>query len=180
MIDTADVYSDGESERILGKALAGRRADVVVGPKASGAMGTDPNHRGNSRRWLVRAVEDSLRRLRTDHIDLFQIHHPDPDTDIEETLGALTELLASGKVRAIGASNFPAADIVEAHWAAERRGLARFRTEQSPYSILNRGIERGVMPTCDRHGIGALVWSPLAMGMLSGRYRLVRPSPEIA
>jgi aryl-alcohol dehydrogenase-like predicted oxidoreductase len=172
VIDTADVYSgDGESERIVGKALRGRRNDVVVATKFNGPMGTDPNRRGNSRRWIVSAVEASLRRLGVDHIDLYQIHHPDPDTDIEETLGALTDLLAAGKVRAIGHSNLPAAEIVEAQWVAERRGLARFRTEQPHYSILNRGAERDVFPVCRRYGLGALVWSPLAMGLLTGRFR---------
>jgi aryl-alcohol dehydrogenase (NADP+) len=134
-------------------------------------MGDDPNQQGNSRRWLTREVEASLRRLQTDHIDLYQIHRPSPDTDIEETLSALTDLMRAGKVRAIGSSTFPASEIVEAQWIAERRGLARFRTEQPPYSILNRGIEGEVLPACQRYGMGAMVWSPLAMGMLTGRYR---------
>lgn len=134
-------------------------------------MGDDPNQQGNSRRWLIRAIEDSLRRLGTDHVDLFQVHRPAPDTDVEETLSALTDLVRAGKVRAIGASTFPASDIVEAQWAAERRGLERFRTEQPPYSILNRGIEREVLPVCERYGMGALVWSPLGGGLLTGRYR---------
>ncbi|WP_229401727.1 aldo/keto reductase [Micromonospora okii] len=151
--------------------MRGRRDDVVLATKFSGAMGGDPNRRGNSRRWIVTAVEDSLRRLRVDHIDLYQIHHPDPGTDIEETLAALTDLLRSGKVRAIGSSNFPAPEIVEAQWVAERRGLARLRTEQSTYSILNRAVEREVLPVCERYGIGTLVYSPLAGGMLAGRYR---------
>jgi aryl-alcohol dehydrogenase-like predicted oxidoreductase len=132
-------------------------------------MGDDPNMRGNSRRWLARAVEDSLRRLGTDHIDLYQIHRPDPDTDIEETLSALSDLIRSGKVRAIGSSTMPASDIVEAQWVAERRGLERFRTEQPPYSILNRGIEDEGLPVAQRYGMGTLVWSPLAKGMLTGR-----------
>src|SRR4051795_3528960 len=167
-VDTADVYSAGESEEIVGKALAGgRRDDVVLATKAHGAMGQDPNHQGNSRRWLVREVEDSLRRLQTDHVDLYQIHRPSPDTDIEETLSALTDLLRSGKVRAIGSSTFPASEIVEAQWVAERRGLARFRTEQPPYSILDRGIERDMLPVCERYGMGVMVWSPLSKGMLT-------------
>jgi aryl-alcohol dehydrogenase (NADP+) len=141
-------------------------------------MGDDPNQQGNSRRWLMRAVEDSLRRLQTDHIDLFQIHRPAPDTDIEETLSALTDLMRAGKVRAIGSSTFPVSEIIEAQWIAERRGLARFRTEQPPYSILNRGIEREVLPACERYGMGAMVWSPLAMGMLTGRYRKGEPQPD--
>lgn len=170
-VDTADAYSRGESEEIVGKALKGRRDDVVLATKAHLPMGDDPNQQGNSRRWLVRALEDSLRRLGTDHVDLFQIHRPAPDTDIEETLSALTDLVRAGKVRAIGSSAFPATDIVEAQWTAERRGLQRFRTEQPTYSILNRGIEREVLPACERYGIGALVWSPLAGGLLTGRYR---------
>jgi aryl-alcohol dehydrogenase-like predicted oxidoreductase len=176
-IDTADAYSRGESEEIVGKALKGRRANIVLATKAHIPMGDDPNQRGNSRRWLVREVEDSLRRLQTDHIDLYQIHRPDPDTDIEETLSALTDLINAGKVRAIGSSTFPASDIVEAQWVAERRGLARFRTEQPPYSILNRGIEREVLPVCQRYGMGMLVWSPLAMGQLTGRYRKGQQQP---
>ncbi|MEU2860636.1 aldo/keto reductase [Streptomyces mirabilis] len=170
-VDTADAYSRGESEEIVGKALKGRRDDVVLATKAHLPMGDDPNQRGNSRRWLVRALEDSLRRLGTDHVDLFQIHRPAPDTDVEETLSALTDLVRAGKVRAIGTSSFPASDIVEAQWVAERRGLTRFRSEQPTYSILNRGIEREVLPVCERYGMGALVYSPLAGGLLTGRYR---------
>lgn len=171
-IDTADVYGPGgESERIVGKALKGRRDDVVLATKVNGSMGEDPNRAGSSRRWIVAEVENSLRRLGVEHIDLYQIHHPDPQTDVEETLSALTDLVRGGKVRAVGASNFPASEIVEAQWVAERRGLERFRTEQPPYSIINRGIEREVLPVCERYGMGALVWSPLAMGMLAGRYR---------
>ena len=177
-IDTADAYSRGESEEIVGKALKGRRDNVVLATKAHLPMGDDPNQQGNSRRWLMRAVEDSLRRLQTDHIDLFQIHRPAPDTDIEETLSALTDLMRAGKVRAIGSSTFPVSEIIEAQWIAERRGLARFRTEQPPYSILNRGIEREVLPACERYGMGAMVWSPLAMGMLTGRYRKGEPQPD--
>jgi aryl-alcohol dehydrogenase (NADP+) len=141
-------------------------------------MGDDPNQQGNSRRWLTRAVEDSLRRLQTDAIDLYQIHRPAPDTDIEETLAVLTDLMRAGKVRAIGSSTFPASEIVEAQWVAERRGLARFRAEQPPYSILNRGVEREVLPACQRYGMGVMVWSPLAMGALTGRYRKGQPLPD--
>lgn len=171
LIDTADAYSHGESEEIVGKALKGRRDDVVLATKARLPMGDDPNRQGASRRWLVRAVEDSLRRLDTDYIDLFQIQRPDPDTDIEETLAALTDLVRAGKVRAIGSSAMPASEIVEAQWVAERRGLYRFRTEQPSYSILNRGIEAEVLPVAQRYGMGTLVWSPLAKGMLTGRAR---------
>lgn len=170
-VDTADAYSRGESEEIVGKALKGRRDDVVLATKAHLPMGEDPNQQGNSRRWLTRALDDSLRRLGTDHVDLFQIHRPAPDTDVEETLSALTDMMRSGKVRAIGTSSFPASDIVEAQWVAERRGLERFRTEQPTYSILNRGVEREVLPVCERYGMGALVYSPLAGGLLTGRYR---------
>jgi aryl-alcohol dehydrogenase-like predicted oxidoreductase len=177
-VDTADRYSAGESEEIVGKALKGRRDNVVLATKVHGPMGDDPNQQGNSRRWIIRAVEASLRRLQTDHIDLYQIHRPAPDTDIEETLSALTDLMRAGKVRAIGSSTFPASEIVEAQWVAERRGLARFRAEQPPYSILNRSTEREVLPVCQAYGMGALVWSPLAKGMLTGRYRKDQPLPD--
>jgi aryl-alcohol dehydrogenase (NADP+) len=177
-IDTADAYSQGESEKIVGKALKGRRDDIVLATKAFHAMGDDPNQRGSSRRWITRAVEESLQRLQTDHIDLYQIHRPSPDTDVEETLSVLTDLMRAGKIRAFGASTFPASDIVEAQWVAERRGLARFRTEQPPYSILNRSIEREVLPTCQRFGMGVMAWSPLAKGMLTGKYRKGEQTPD--
>jgi aryl-alcohol dehydrogenase-like predicted oxidoreductase len=170
-IDTADMYSHGESEEIVGKALKGRRDRVVLATKVNGAMGDDPNQRGTSRRWIMTAVEDSLRRLQTDHIDLYQVHRLDPTVDIDETLSALTDLVRSGKVRAIGSSSFPASDMVEAQWASERRGLERFRSEQPTYSILSRGIERDVLPVAERYGMGTIVWSPLAQGMLTGRVR---------
>jgi aryl-alcohol dehydrogenase-like predicted oxidoreductase len=168
-IDTADAY--GESEVVVGKALKGRRDSVVLATKFSRPTGDDPNQQGASRRWIMTAVENSLRRLQTDHIDLYQVHRPDPDTDIEETLSALSDLIRGGKVRAIGASQTPASGIIEAQWAAERRGLERFRTEQPPYSILDRGIETEVLPVAQRYGMGTLVWSPLAQGMLTGRIR---------
>ncbi len=171
-VDTADVYSHGESEEIVGKALAGgRRDDVVLATKVHSPMDEDPNHRGNSRRWIMREVEDSLRRLGTDWIDLYQIHRPDPDTDIDETLGALTDLVHAGKVRYIGHSTFPASAIVEAQWTARERGRERFMSEQPPYSILTRGIEAEVLPACARYGMGVIPYSPLAGGWLSGRYR---------
>jgi aryl-alcohol dehydrogenase-like predicted oxidoreductase len=170
-VDTADVYSQGESEEIVGKALEGRRDDVVLASKVHYPMGDDPNRRGNSRRWIIAEVEHSLRRLRTDHLDLYQVHRPDPTVEVEETLSALSDLVHSGKVRTVGSSCFPASEIVEAQWAAERRGLVRFRTEQPPYSIVNRGIEREVLPVCERYGMGALVWSPLGQGLLTGRFR---------
>jgi len=177
-IDTADRYSAGESEEIVGKALKGRRDKVVLATKVYGPMGDDPNQQGASRRWIMQEVDNSLRRLQTDHIDLYQIHRPTPDTDIEETLSALTDLMRAGKVRAIGSSTFPVSEIVEAQWVSERRGLARFRTEQPPYSILDRGIEYDMLPTCERYGMGVLVWSPLSKGMLTGRYRKGQPLPD--
>jgi aryl-alcohol dehydrogenase-like predicted oxidoreductase len=177
-IDTADVYSRGESEEIVGKALAGgRRENVVLATKVHGTMGDDPNQFGNSRRWIIKEVDNSLRRLGTDWIDLYQIHRPEEDTDIEETLGALSDLVHAGKVRYIGSSTFPPSQIVEAQWAAERRNLERFVCEQPPYSILVRGVENDVLPTCRRHGMGVIPWSPLAGGWLSGRYRKDAENP---
>jgi len=170
-IDTADVYARGESETIIGKALAGRRDDVVLATKFHGSMGEDANEAGNSRRWIFREVEASLERLNTDWIDLYQVHRWDPWTDHEETLGALSDLVTQGKVRYIGSSTYPAAQIVEAQWVARERGLQRFVCEQPPYSILARGIEADVLPACLEHGMGAIPWSPLAGGWLSGRWR---------
>jgi aryl-alcohol dehydrogenase-like predicted oxidoreductase len=169
-VDTADVYSAGESEEIVGKALKDRRDEVVLATKFWGPMGEDPNQRGVSRRWIITEVENSLRRLGTDWIDLYQMHRPVPDTDIDETLGALTDLVQQGKVRYIGSSSFSAGEIVEAQWVARDRRLERFRTEQPPYSILVRGIELDVLPTARRHGMGILTYSPLAGGWLSGSW----------
>jgi aryl-alcohol dehydrogenase (NADP+) len=177
LVDTADVYAFGESEEIVGRALAGRRDDVVLATKFHNPMGADPNRRGNSRRWIRAAVDDSLRRLRTDRIDLYQVHRPDPATDLAETVDALTDLVRAGKILAWGTSTFPAEEIVEACWVADRRGLLAPHTEQPPYSILARGIERDVLPTCARHGLGVLVWSPLAGGWLSGKYRRGEAAP---
>jgi len=175
-VDTADVYSAGDSEEIVGKALKGRRDDVVLATKAHGPMGEDVNQRGNSRRWLIREVENSLRRLQTDWIDLYQIHRPDPATHVDETLGALTDLVRAGKVRYIGSSTYPAGEIVEAQWVAEKRGRERFVTEQPPYSLLVRGIEAEVLPTTLRYGRGA--WSgvrwPAAGFRASGARELTR------
>jgi aryl-alcohol dehydrogenase-like predicted oxidoreductase len=177
-VDTADVYSQGESEEIVGEALAGgRREQVVLATKAHMPMGEDPNARGNSRRWIVRECENSLRRLRTDWIDLYQIHRPDPDCDIDETLGALTDLVRAGKVRYLGSSTFPPSQIVEAQWVAERRGRERFVCEQPPYSLLVRGIEAEVLPVCQAYGMGVITWSPLAGGFLSGRYGRAGETP---
>jgi aryl-alcohol dehydrogenase-like predicted oxidoreductase len=177
-VDTADVYSGGESEEIVGKALAGRRDDVVLATKFHGRMGEGPNRGGNSRRWIVREVEDSLRRLRTDYIDLYQAHRPDPACDLDETLGALTDLVRAGKIRYFGTSTFPAHELVEARCVSERRGRERPATEQPPYSLLVRGIEGDVLPVCERYGIGVLSWSPLAGGWLSGRYRVGQEVPS--
>ena len=181
-IDTADVYSRGESEEIVGKALAGGRRDsVVLATKVHGKMhDEDPNQFGNSRRWIAREVENSLRRLKTDWIDLYQIHRPELDTDIDETLGALSDLVRAGKLRAIGSSTFPAHQIVQAQWAAERRGRERFVCEQPPYSMLNRAIEADVLPVCQQYGMGVIPWSPLAMGWLSGRYGKGGEAPDVS
>ncbi len=184
-IDTADVYSQGESETIVGKALAGgRRDDVILATKFHGPMdvpmgqpGGDPNRRGNSRRWIVQEVENSLRRLQTDWIDLYQVHRPERDTDVEETLSALTDLQRQGKIRAFGSSTFPAHEVVEAQWTSERRALGRFVTEQPPYSILVRGIEADLLPVTEKYGMGVLPWSPLAGGWLSGKYRKDQDAP---
>jgi len=171
-IDTADVYSTGESEQIVGQALAGgRRDNVVLATKVGLPFGQDPNQRGTSRRWITQAVDASLRRLGTDWIDLYQVHRLDPGTDVDETLGALSDLVHAGKIRAFGASNRAGSQIAEAQWTAERRGRERFRTEQPPYSMLTRAIEYDVLPACQRYGMGVLTYSPLAGGWLSGRYR---------
>ena len=172
LIDTANSYAAGEAERVVGEALrgSGRRDDVVIATKAHYPTGPGVNDRGNSRRHLLRACEDSLRRLGIDHIDLFQLHRPDLEVPLEETLGALDELVRSGKVRAIGSSTAPAWHVVEAVLTSDHRGLARFATEQSPYNLLDRRIENELLPACRRHGLGVLAWSPLAMGMLAGRY----------
>jgi aryl-alcohol dehydrogenase-like predicted oxidoreductase len=178
-VDTADVYSLGECEEIVGEALEGRRDQVVLATKVHGRMGEGVNDEGNSRLWIMKEVEASLRRLRTDHIDLYQMHRPEEITRIDETLSALTDLIRQGKVRYVGSSTFPASQIVEAQWAAERRNLERFVCEQPPYSILVRGIEADVLPVTQAYGIGVIVWSPLAGGWLSGKYRRdVEPDPQ--
>jgi aryl-alcohol dehydrogenase-like predicted oxidoreductase len=170
-IDTADVYSEGESEQILAKALATvDRESVVLATKVNMAMGEDPNRQGSSRRWIIAECEHSLRRLGTDYIDLYQVHRPDPETDIDETLGSLTDLVRAGKVRYLGSSSFPAHQVVEAQWVAERRGRERFVTEQPPYSILVRGIEGGLLPVTQKYGVGVISWSPLGGGWLTGRF----------
>ena len=169
--DTSDVYSHGESETILGKALKGVRDDVVLATKFSLPMDGNPNHRGNSRRWIMQEVDRSLARLGTDWIDLYQVHRPDDSADIDETLGALSDLVRAGKVRMLGSSTFPAEQIVEAQWVSQSRGRERFRCEQPPYSIFARRIEADVLPTCQRYGMGVVVWSPLSQGWLTGKWR---------
>jgi aryl-alcohol dehydrogenase-like predicted oxidoreductase len=179
LVDTADVYGAGENEEIVGRAIAGRRDDVVLCTKFHHPVGdtADPNRRGNSRRWIVRAIEDSLRRLGVDHVDVYQVHRPDPDTDIAETVAALDDLVTAGKIRAWGTSTFPAHEIVGAHWVAERLDRLGPRTEQPPYSILTRGIERDVLPVAQQHGMGVMVWSPLSGGWLTGKYTRDEPVP---
>ncbi|TDP32938.1 aldo/keto reductase [Nocardia ignorata] len=174
LIDTADAYSDGRSEEMVGRAIAGRRDDLVIATKAYLPMGEDPNRRGSSRRWLVTALEDSLRRLDVDHVDLYQIHRWDPNTSDEETLSALTDLQRAGKIRYFGSSTFPAYRIVQAQWSAREHHLSRYVTEQPCYSILQRGIESHVLPVTEEYGLGVLAWSPLASGWLSGAIRAGR------
>ena len=170
-VDTANVYSNGESEQIVGEALRGRRDRVVLATKVHGEMGPGPNDRGNSRAHILREVENSLRRLQTDYIDLYQIHRPDPETPIEETLSALDDLVRAGKVRYIGSSTFAAWELVESYWVSDRHNLARFACEQPPYSIFVRGIEKDVLPVCQKYGTGVIPWSPLNRGWLAGKYR---------
>ena len=170
-VDTADVYSSGVSEEIVGAALRDRREDVVLATKVHGSMSRDPNHRGNSRRWIVRELEASLRRLGTDHVDLYQLHRADPSTELEDTFEALSDMVRQGKVRYVGTSAFPPWQIVEAHWLAERRSLIRPRCEQVSYSILTRAAERDTFPVAQRFGMGVIVYSPLAGGWLTGKYR---------
>jgi len=170
-IDTANVYSSGESEEIVGKALKGRRDAVVLATKVHGTMGPGPNDRGNSRVHILREVENSLRRLQTDYIDLYQIHRPDPDAPVEETLRALDDLVHAGKVRYIGSSTYAAWELVESYWVSDRHNLARFECEQPPYSIFVRGIEKDVLPVCAKYGTGVIPWSPLNRGWLAGKYR---------
>src|SRR6266545_5503019 len=177
-VDTADVYGEGRSEEIVGMALRDRRDDVVLATKVHGEMGPGQNERGNTRLWIMREVEDSLRRLQTDHIDLYQIHRPDPDTEIDETLSALTDLVRQGKIRYLGSSTFPAWQIVEAQWIARERGYQRFVSEQPPYSVFVRAIERDLLPVALEYGMGVIVWSPLAGGWLTGKYRRGEDLPK--
>lgn len=179
LVDTADMYADGQNEEIVGRAIAGRRDDIVLCTKFHHPVGdhADPNRRGNSRRWIMQAIDDSLRRLGVDHVDLYQVHRPDPSTDIAETVAALDDLVTAGKIRAWGTSTFPAHELVEAHHAAGQLGRLGPRTEQPPYSIFTRGIERDVLPVARRHGMGVLVWSPLSGGWLTGKYSRSAPAP---
>lgn len=180
LVDTADMYADGQNEEIVGKAIRSRRDDVVLCTKFHHPVGDhdDPNRRGNSRRWIIRAVDDSLGRLGVDHIDLYQAHRPDPSVSLDETVGALTDLVHAGKIRAWGTSTFPADDLVEMHWAAERTGGIGPHCEQPPYSVLCRGVERAVLPAAQRYGMGVLTWSPLSGGWLTGKYRRSEPMPS--
>jgi aryl-alcohol dehydrogenase-like predicted oxidoreductase len=171
LVDTADVYSQGESETIVGKALKGRRDEVFLATKFHGQIGSDPNHFGNSRRWIISEIEHSLRRLQTDHVDLYQVHRPEEDTDFDETLGALSDLVRQGKIRYIGTSTFEPSAIVEGQWIAEKRGRERVVSEQPPYSILARGVEREVLPIAQKYGLAVIPWSPLAGGWLTGKFR---------
>jgi aryl-alcohol dehydrogenase-like predicted oxidoreductase len=175
LIDTADMYSRGESEELVGRAIAGRRDDIVLATKAAMPMSDERNHRGSSRRWLVTELDNSLRRLQVDHVDLYQIHRWDPATSDEETLSALTDLQRAGKIRYFGSSTFPAYRIVQGQWAAREYHLSRYVTEQPSYSILQRGIETHVLPVTQEYGLGVLVWSPLASGWLSGAVREGQP-----
>ena len=179
LVDTADTYGDGATEEIIGPALRGRRGDVVLATKFQNPVGdhNDPNRQGNSRRWMMTAVEDSLRRLGTDYIDLYQVHRPDPHTDIAETVEAMSDLVRAGKIRAWGMSTFPASEIVEAQWAAQRSGAIGPHCEQPPYSIMCRGIERDVLPVCARYRMGVVTWSPLSGGWLTGKYTRADPGP---
>ena len=179
LVDTADMYGDGATEEIIGPAVAARRDEVVLATKFHHPVGdhSDPNRRGNSRRWIMTAVEDSLRRLGTDYIDLYQVHRPDPHTAIAETVEALSDLVRAGKIRAWGTSTFPAEELVEAHWAARRSGAIGPHCEQPPYSIMCRGIERDVLAVCARYGMGVITWSPLSGGWLTGKYTRSEPAP---
>lgn len=177
LIDTADIYNGGRSEEIVGAAIGARRDEVVLATKAGGPVGEAPNHRGLSRGHLTRALEGSLRRLDTDHIDLYQCHMPDAATPLDETMATLDDFVRSGKVRYVGCSNFTVWQIVEAQWAAARSTSSAFVSLQAHYSLVARDIEAEILPTCTRHGIGVLAYSPLANGLLAGRYRRGEP-PE--
>ncbi len=169
--DTADIYSFGESEEILGKILEGRRHKFIIATKVRGKMSDEPNDVGLSRHHILTSIDRSLKRLRTDYIDLYQVHSPDPFTPIEETLRALDDLVRSGKVRYIGCSNFAAWKLAESLAVSEKTGIARFETAQVYYSLAGRDIENEIVPLCEYKKVGILTWSPLAGGYLSGKYR---------
>jgi aryl-alcohol dehydrogenase-like predicted oxidoreductase len=176
-IDTADAYSGGVAEEIVGAAIRDRRDEVILATKFHNRMGPGINEFGNSRLWIMRAVEASLRRLKTDYIDLYQVHRPHPETDIDETLGVLSDLVRQGKVRYIGSTTFQAWQIVEAQVVSAARGLSRFVTEQPPYSIMVRAVERDVLAVAEKYRLGVVAWSPMAGGWLSGQYRRGQPPP---
>lgn len=180
VVDTADVYGNGSSEEIVGKVIKHRRDDLFLATKFHGQVGDNPQHAGNSRRWIVKAVENSLRRLGTDYLDLYQAHRPDEHTDPLETIQTLNDLIRQGKIRYYGTSVFPAHQKVEAHWLAEKHGLIAPHTEQVPYSLLVRGVEREVFPTVQKYGEGVLSYGPLAAGWLSGKYRIGGEQPQSA
>jgi aryl-alcohol dehydrogenase-like predicted oxidoreductase len=177
-IDTANVYNDGVSEEIVGRALKGKRDRVVLATKVHGRMGDGPNDRGNSRYHIMAQAEASLKRLQTDHIDLYQLHRPDPDTPLDEQMSALNDLVRQGKVRYLGTSTFPAWELCQALWSSDRNGFERIVCEQPPYSIFSRQVELRVLRFCKEHGIGVIPWSPLAGGWLTGKYRKGKAAPE--
>ena len=178
LFDTSDSYGSGASEEFIGKAIQGRRQSVVIATKFASPMGEGPMRSGGSRRWIMDAVDDSLRRLNTDYIDLYQVHRPDPSTPLEETMRALDDLVRAGKVRYLGHSNFAGWQIADAHWIAETRNLTPFISAQPSYSVMDRSIEREVVPACTRYGLGVLPYSPLASGLLTGKYRRGQAAPE--
>ncbi|MGH9214584.1 MAG: aldo/keto reductase [Acidimicrobiales bacterium] len=178
LVDCADIYGGGVSEELAGRAIRRRRDDIVLATKFGNPMGDEPNRRGGSRRWIERALDASLRRLGTDHVDIYYVHRPDPATDLDETLGALSDLVHRGKIRAVGTSTFPAEQLVAAAWEADRRGHVRPTVEQPPYSMLARGIEASVLPTCEDLGMAAVTWAPLNGGWLTGKYRAGASPPE--
>ena len=180
LIDTGDSYADGECERIIGKALSlnRKRGKVLVATKVHYPMGPGPNDQGNSRLYIMRACEDSLRRLNTDYIDIYQIHRPSPDVAVEQTLGALTDLVRQGKIRYAGCSTHPAWQVMEALMLSERYGYVKYILEQPPYNLLDRRIENELVPLCKAYGLGIIAWAPMAMGVLIGRYSSAIDYPE--
>ncbi|MDA0271257.1 MAG: aldo/keto reductase [Chloroflexi bacterium] len=179
LFDTADIYGGrGKSEEFLGQALKGRRNEAIVATKFAGPMGEGPMRAGGSRRYIMQAVEDSLRRLETDYIDLFQMHFPDPNTPLEETMDALNDLVHSGKVRYIGCSNYSGWQIAHSQWIAKTAGLTPFISAQNQYSLLDRRVEAEIMPASAKFGLGILPFFPLASGLLTGKYKRGEAAPE--